>query len=216
MKPMKSFRRHITYCGVLLFTVGGVVLPAQTSRDSSRATTRDTSRMSRSGGDSSSAVVDLLTVASRDEIEASRFAMGKATRPEVKAYAQRMIDDHTKALKMLEDSSSSGGWMKSDSMRWTGGHADSMKKDMAGNDAASIHAANMAAMKQLREVNAANFDQTYMTTQVDGHQKLLTALDRHTTSNTKLGGMVTDMKATIRKHLEDGRKIQSSSAPSRP
>jgi putative membrane protein len=206
-------------------------LGAQTS-DASKPPMGATPTMMRSG-DSTQSVVALLAIASRDEIEAGRLALKKAKRADVKAYAQRMIDDHTKALRQLSDSGRAGGWsmpdstMSSMSGKWGSDSAkrgsdsamkgsDSAMKSQHGDGAMQIHNANVAAMQKLSTAPADSFDYAYVASQVEGHEMLLKAIDKHSTSNAQLSGMVASMKQTVQQHLDAARKLQSTTSASRP
>ena len=70
-----------------------VVLTAQASVSTdTRATTVDTTDRG---------YVELLTRAHNDEIEAGRNALAGTQNPKVRAFAQKLVDDHTKALEKL-------------------------------------------------------------------------------------------------------------------
>lgn len=194
--------------------------------------------------DSVQSVVNLLTIANQDEVQAGTLAASKATRADVKAFAKKLVDDHTTAIRHLTDSASVGGWPVADSTAWAsppgmdrggmrdsamrGGMRDSamrggnmrdsaMRGGMSGdNDARMLHAANLAAMKKLQDASGANFDQIYLSTQVEGHEMLLKALDRLHTSHVRLGRMVTDLKTTVQQHLAEARRLQSGSGTQKP
>ena len=82
------------------------------------------------------------------EINAANMALQKSTSDSVKAFAQMMIDDHTKALTDLKALASSKGVQLPDS-------TDELHK---------------TAAKQLSMLQGAEFDKTYLQGQVRDHQ----------------------------------------------
>jgi predicted outer membrane protein len=64
------------------------------------STPRDTTRTNANEGDQ--VLVTWLLVDNENEIELSRLALSKATAPEVKQFAQKMIDDHGQFVQKLQ------------------------------------------------------------------------------------------------------------------
>ncbi|OEZ95918.1 DUF4142 domain-containing protein [Duganella sp. HH101] len=48
-------------------------------------------------------ILEQLAQANMAEVAAGKIALDKATRPEVKSFAQQMVDDHTKGLQAVQD-----------------------------------------------------------------------------------------------------------------
>lgn len=86
------------------------------------------------------------------EIDAAKIALDRSKRPDVKAFAQQMLDSHTKM-------------------------ADTLKSSLTNSQrtfqppAARLSAANEALLKQLRDAPAAQFDKLYLAQQTTAHQK---------------------------------------------
>ena len=82
------------------------------------------------------------------EVEAGKIALSQATRPDVKAFAQKMIDDHTKAGQELNRVASAKNMMLPTML------SESQQKDL--ND--------------LREKKGDDFDKAYVSMMVDDHK----------------------------------------------
>jgi putative membrane protein len=89
------------------------------------------------------------------EIELSRMALEKSTRPDVKAFAQTLIDDHGAAGDQLKSV------VSGDSIEWPGQLDEKHRKD-----------ADDLAKKQ-----GADFDSDYLEAMVHGHQDFTAKLE---------------------------------------
>ena len=70
-------------------------------------------------------------------------------------------------------------------------------------------------MAELKSAPAADFDRDYIGAQVEGHKKLLSALDEQlipSARDSELKTMLHDTRATVESHLKEAEKIQSSLA----
>lgn len=119
------------------------------------------------------------------EIEESQLALTRATTQPAREFAQRMITDHTAAMRMDMQMMANMG------MGLPGMGSDGPGNGAAAMDMARIRAALMAhphsrpmvedhmrAMQMLQGVTGAAFDQAFMNRQVMAHQMTLTNLDR--------------------------------------
>jgi putative membrane protein len=86
------------------------------------------------------------------EIDAAKVAVRKATRPDVKSYAQQMLDSHETMLKSLQAS------LKNPSREYV-------------PPTTRLSPGNVALIKQLEDAPAASFDNLYLTQQITAHQK---------------------------------------------
>ncbi|HEU4939795.1 MAG TPA: DUF4142 domain-containing protein [Vicinamibacterales bacterium] len=89
------------------------------------------------------------------EIELSRMALEKATTPDVKAFAQRLIDDHGAAGDKLKSAVSEG------SIDWPGQLDENHRKDA----------------EELAKKQGADFDREYVEAMVHGHQNFTAKLE---------------------------------------
>jgi len=65
-------------------------------------------------------LVNFLATVNRDEVAAGRLAAIEATRADVKAFANRMVTEHSSALAKLSDGAKAGGWMSATALRFGG------------------------------------------------------------------------------------------------
>lgn len=173
--------------------------------------------------DSTQALVGLLAVANKDQIDAAKVALQKANRADVKTFAQELVDEHTKVLEQLGAGVKSKALSRDDTtneaqrsgMRGIAGQysvnslkADSLARTGTG-PAATVHAANIAAMQKLNSATRETFDQTFLATQIEGHEMLLKLLDKHSTADAKLSGVVAELKSSVQQNLEEARKLQA-------
>jgi putative membrane protein len=101
-------------------------------------------------------------VAGRAEIEAAQMALKKATRPEVKAYAQMIVEDHGKANRELEDLASQEGLV--------------LPRE-AGEAA-------RATRERLGALSGARFDEAYVEAMVEAHEDAVLLFTREIDSGT--------------------------------
>ena len=130
------------------------------------------------------------------EVEQGKLAQGKAKSPAVKKFADMMVKHHgdskqeqAKLFKKLNLTP-----------------ADSAT-------AASLKADGEATLKTLKEADAASFDAAYAKSQVDGHQKVLDALDAQLLPSAKtpeLAEGLRKMRMTVEAHLTEAKQLQAS------
>jgi putative membrane protein len=207
--------RLLTLASVLVMGSSFVVSDASAQS----GTTQDSSKRAMPVSGTDAPIVDLLVVANRDEIAAGKMALENATRADVKAYAQKMVEEHLAALQMLGDSAKVGGWSHPDSatkgMMGIGARpiaVDSLTRGQDGSPAMMLHAANKTAADKLKGLPKGEFDRAYLASQAEGHAMLLKELDKHAAPNPRLQAMVVKMKASVQEHLTAVRQLQTVSA----
>jgi putative membrane protein len=135
-----------------------------------------------------------ITEAANDgEIAQAKIAQGKARNARIKAFAAKMIAHHGQA----KEKQSKLGLAAADSQ------LSKQLKDDAATTLASLNSATAGA----------GFDQTYMSAQVAGHQKVLDAINDRLLPNVKddkLAAYVKDIKPTVEAHLKEARDIEQS------
>jgi putative membrane protein len=99
--------------------------------------------------------VDDVAVKNMAEIELSRMALEKATSPEIKAFAQKMIDDHGVAGDSLKSVVSAS------SMAWPSQLDDRHRK----------------IVDELKKARAADFERDYLKAMIEGHENLAAKLE---------------------------------------
>jgi len=138
------------------------------------------------------AAMKQLAQANLNEIEGGKAAASKAQSPEVKQFAQKMVDDHTQMLNDLKSLA--------------------QQKGVSLPESASIK--DMAQMKLMERSSGAEFDKKYMDEMVKDHQK-----DAKDAQDLVGKAKDPDFKAAVQKastkineHLELAQRIASSSA----
>lgn len=137
--------------------------------------------------------VQVASASDRFEIESSRLALQKAQSPDVKRFAQMMINAHTATTNELKTTAA--------------------KLNPPLTPKALFNAKQTADMEGLRGAPAgAGFDNAYLTAQVEGHQATLAAMRDYAS-----GGEVTELKAIaaktapiVQQHLSQAQQLQAS------
>ena len=139
-------------------------------------------------------VVDVLTVANQGEVDYSQIGAEKATRADVKKYAQMMVKDHGTMLDAVKSL------------------ATRLNVTPATNDKANdLKEENT---KDINDLNAKtvgkDFDDEFMEEQVDMHQEtldLLNDLDSRTT-NADLKAAIAEAKPKVQAHLDQAKTLK--------
>jgi len=139
-------------------------------------------------------VVDVLTVANQGEVDYSQIGAEKATRADVKKYAQMMVKDHGTMLDAVKSL------------------ATRLNVTPATNDKA-----NDLKEENTKDINDLNgktvgkdFDNEFMEEQVDMHQEtldLLNDLDSRTT-NADLKAAIAEAKPKVQAHLDQAKALK--------
>lgn len=121
------------------------------------------------------------------EVQMGNLALQKASNAEVKAFAQRMLTDHSKTNGELTNFATAKGL--------------ALATELAGDP--------KAALEHLMSLSGAEFDKAYMQHMVEDHEKVVAAFDKASTSATDA-----DLKAwtgrtlpTLKEHLEMAKEI---------
>ena len=174
--------------------------------------------------DSAQSLVNFITMVNRDQIAMGQLAMTKATRADVKAYAQRMVEDHTNAMTAwmqkvpsqsltIPDSSKSA----TKSMQSMAGSAamangvsevrDTTTKTKGGVSPSAIHSANLSAMDDLQQLSGPAFDAKYVDAQLAGHDAVLKELALRPVTYTELQTLLTTFRTTVENHEVAAKKL---------
>jgi len=139
-------------------------------------------------------VVDVLTVANQGEVDYSQIGAQKATRADVKKFAQMMVKDHGTMLDAVKSL------------------ATRLNVTPASNDKA-----NDLKEENTKDINDLNgktvgkdFDNEFMEEQVDMHQEtldLLNDLDSRTT-NADLKAAIAEAKPKVQAHLDQAKALK--------
>lgn len=135
--------------------------------------------------------VPIAAASNMFEIESSRLALQKSQSAGVKSFAQEMIDDHTKATKEMQ--------------------AVLAKANLAAP--AAMDARHQQMVTQLNSASGAQFDQAYMTMQLQAHQEAVALFTSYSQGgdNPDLKAFATKTLPTLKEHLAMVQKAQKGS-----
>lgn len=177
---------------IAVLSVGALLNAAAFSQTPSSPPINDTgnpANKSPSGMPTDANFMKTLAVGGVSEVEAGKLATGKAMNPEVKKFAQQMVDDHSKTnekLKTLAKEKNVDLPMKPD----------------------AEHAAEKSKLEQQR---GASFDAEYMKTMVKNHQKTVQLLQHQINSgqDAKVKSFAQDTLPTVQHHLQMAKDIEA-------
>jgi len=143
-------------------------------------------------GNDDAAAMKQLAQDNLNEIAAGKMAASKAQSPDVKQFAQKMVDDHTKMLSDLKSLA--------------------QRKDVNLPDNAGVK--EMAQGKLMERKGGADFDREYMQHMVKDHEKALDAA-KNTAAKAKdpeFKAAVQQASGKIQEHLQMAQRISKSAA----
>lgn len=138
--------------------------------------------------DQRDAYVQMAAASDLFEIQSSQLAVSRAQNPQVRAFAQMLIEHHTATTQQLTAAASAAGTMPSPMLM-------PMQAEM---------------ISQLQGANGAEFDRVYLRQQVPAHQMAL-ALHQNYASNGDTPGLRTVAAAAVpivRQHLDRARALR--------
>jgi putative membrane protein len=152
--------------------------------------------LAQTAGPNDAQIAAIVVVANQVDIDAGKLAESKSGNKEVKAFAQRMVADHTgvnKAATELvtklkvkpEDNPTSNGLKK-------GGEE---------------------TLKRLKGLKGAEFDKAYVDNEVTYHQTVLDAVDKTlipSVKNDELKALLVKVRPAFADHLEHAKHLQAS------
>ena len=156
--------------------------------------TMNTDMATAPGALPASDIAGIVTTANEGEIAQGQAASSAATSSDVRAFAQMMVSDHTAALSAARDTFSRNNI--------TPGENDTTQ---------TLRANSQRTISNLATYKGAAFDRTYMQSQVDLHQWLLTSLDTALIPSAR-GELLTLLQtqpAAVAAHLDRARQIRS-------
>ncbi|MDI3290028.1 DUF4142 domain-containing protein [Polyangium sp. 15x6] len=140
-------------------------------------------------------ILAVVSTIDRAEIEGAKTAHQRTTNDAVRAYAQRLADEHEEAETRIQSLQ------------------EKLRVKQEGSEMQSNlrrEAERMA--ERLRTVPAAEFDVTYLDTQIAMHQRAITLLDAQLIPNadsTEIETFLRDMRGSLVQHLTQARRLRS-------
>jgi len=120
------------------------------------------------------------------EVEMGRIGIEKATNPSVKEFAQKIVDDHTKANSELEF--------------------------LAQQKGVTLPSSNAkdSSVNKLSKASGANFDREFMNKMVADHQKDIAAFEKEANSGSdpEVKNWASKTLPTLRSHLDQAKSIK--------
>ena len=141
-------------------------------------------------------IAAIVVTANQVDIDAGTLAAAQSTNPDVKAFGQLMVKDHTGVNKSATDLVTRLKVTPQDNPT-----AESLK---------SGGAANVAHLKTL---SGAAFDRAYVDHEVTYHQQVLEAMDKTLipgASNEELKALLVKVRPAFVAHLEHAKTLQAS------
>ena len=153
------------------------------------------------------------------EVEMAKLGVTKAASDEVKQYAQRLIDDHTKANEALMALASQKGVTITHDMAAAPGDT-AMKqtsatdpatktKDTAASHGGAMDKDHKALMDKLSGLSGNEFDREFIRAAVKSHEKGVKSFEKQSTSATDadVKAFATNTLPTLREHLQMARDL---------
>jgi putative membrane protein len=140
-------------------------------------------------------IAAIVVAANTVDVDAGKLAEAKARNKEVRAFAQRMVADHTgvnqQAVALVTK------------LHVTPEENDTSKSLKQGGD---------TTMTRLKGLSGKAFDKAYVDNEVSYHQTVIDALDKTlipNASNAELKGLLVKVRPAFVAHLEHAKQIQA-------
>ncbi|HEX4387684.1 MAG TPA: DUF4142 domain-containing protein [Steroidobacteraceae bacterium] len=140
-------------------------------------------------------IAQIVVTANQVDIDAGKLAETKATNPDVKAFGQRMVTDHTGVNKSAVELVTKLHVTPEPS-------ATSQALQKGGDE-------NLAALKKL---SGAAFDKAYIDHEVAYHEQVLSALDKTLipdATNADLKALLVKVRPAFVDHLQHAKQLQA-------
>ncbi|MGE5525603.1 MAG: DUF4142 domain-containing protein [Rhodospirillaceae bacterium] len=150
----------------------------------------------QAGAPNDAQIAAIVVAANQVDIDAGKLAESKATNAEVKAFAKRMVTDHT-------------GVNKQATALVTKLHV----KPEENATSESLKKSGADTRKRLQALKGAEFDRAYVDNEVTYHQTVLDAVDKTLIPNAKneeLKALLVKVRPAFVAHLEHAKHIQAS------
>jgi putative membrane protein len=141
-------------------------------------------------------IAHFATTANTADSSGGVMAQEKGSNAAVKAYGQRMVQDHGSANQQARQLVQSAALTPQENER-----------------SAQLRATHDSASQRLRGLSGAEFDRAYIAHEIQMHQSLLTALDQDlipNAQNAQLRQLLEGIRPTVQSHLEQAQQIQQN------
>jgi putative membrane protein len=141
-------------------------------------------------------IAAIVVAANQVDVDAGKLAMKQSSDPEVKAFAEQMVTDHSAVNKQA---------------------AELVKKLNVTPEenelSKSLKADGEKTREKLRKLKGAEFDWAYIDNEVKYHKAVLDTIDKTllpNAQNAELKALITKVRPVIETHLEHAQKLQAS------
>jgi putative membrane protein len=185
------------YAGLVFLSVlhSGCSNKSYTDPRIERANQANTRNLENLKAEKDSTFASMVTESGIMEIESGRLALLKTTNPDVKTFAQRMVDDHSKTNEELK----------------------SIAQGKGINLPVYINQENQEKIKSLSGKSGNDFDQTYIDMMVNEHQKYVDEFKNASNEallDDDLRSYAKKSLLTLSSHLDMAKRIQDKLSPS--
>ncbi|MGZ5090457.1 MAG: DUF4142 domain-containing protein [Burkholderiales bacterium] len=141
-------------------------------------------------------IAAIVVAANQVDVNAGKLAESKSGNKEVKAFAERMVTDHTGVNKQAV------------------ALVTKLKVKPEENDTSrSLKSGGEDTLKRLKALKGAEFDKAYVDNEVTYHQSVLDALDKTlipSAKNEELKSLLVKVRPAFVAHLDHAKHIQAS------
>lgn len=126
------------------------------------------------------------------EVEAAKVALARSQNADVKKFAQMMVDDHTKSTNNLKSAIAASG--------------------LSLTPPAALDEAHADKVQDLKDKDAADFDEAYLNDQVDSHQAALDLMQRYANDgdNAALKGFAATTAPVVQGHYDHVKQMRDA------
>jgi putative membrane protein len=141
------------------------------------------------------------------EVHMGQLGVQKAQSAEVKQFAQRLVDDHSKANAELKQLASQKGITLPDNKVAS---TDSERTKVRESDATADHSAH-GNMKHLETLSGTEFDREFVRMAVSDHQKDVKEFERaaQKSDDADIKAFAQKTAPTLREHLQQAKSLQA-------
>ena len=141
-------------------------------------------------------IVSAIDIANTDEIAAGMLARQRAANPRVRAFGDRMANEHTQLQTADRNLAQQARFIASDT-------ADA---------ALQMHRMDEAALARLQTAQGAAFDELYLQSQIDAHKRTLMLLkaSRDQARDATLKSMIDTAIPKVQSHLDEATRLQAT------
>ena len=182
--------RKATQLGLAMFAAAALVACDTTPREDAAGTPGAAGTAGEASLADERGFMEEFAKGNRTEIEVSRLAADRAANPDVRQFAQTLVEDHTKAGEALQ--------------RLAGSHNVTL-----GAEATEI---DQDLYDRLSKLTGAEFDREFIEAMIDKHENGLNTLQDKAddAEHAGLKQWATGTASTVRQHLARAKEIQQN------